>query len=67
MMILPDSHANMAKAPPIMEAVLVARPSMPSVRLEALETAVTTKMATNTYTTHTQFCVQSPIQLISQA
>ncbi len=65
--MLPESHASMAKEPPVMDAVMVANPSMPSVKFDAFDTAVTTKIATNTYTSHTQFWVQSPIQLMSQA
>ncbi len=54
-MMLPEIQDRIAKVAPIIAEVPVASPSMPSVRLLPLETAVMTNITTSTNNTQAYF------------
>ena len=53
--IFPETHANKPKVSTIIAELPAANPSIPSVRLAPLDTAVTIKITTGTKISHTQF------------
>jgi len=67
MTVLELTYARTARAMPMMALVPVARPSIPSVRLAPLLTAVTMRMTKGMNTTQTYWAASSTSQDRSQA
>jgi len=65
--MLPETHAKIPNVSTMIADVPAARPSIPSVRLAPLDTAVIIKMDTKMKTTHAYLLKSGLIQVIKSA
>ena len=65
--MFPDTKVKIPKASTEIAEVPAAKPSMPSVRLAPLETAVMMKITMGIKTSHAQFSYPSPVQANNSA